>query len=310
MSRAGTLLARAALVLLACGLALSSPVRAFAQQEVIDAVGLMDFSGRPNFHVGSWVKYHTVGKSLLGHSDDYTTTLLIAGEEVAWGEPCVWIETWVDRGLQSSVTASLVSYAAFGDTMTNNHLGWFLRQSINGIDDAGNPDLTLATREENELKLRKVNWDQEPSQAALDTLGNETVTVPVGTYKTLKVSRTRAHGGTTDLPDSTIYYEQRIQEVYYRSREVPITSLVKMDMDDLQRGKSWAVGNFTRDSLKILERAQGSTTLVAMGRGDLLPKLVPPSLRKPIADRKLVEETMNQPMEPTMRTIRRGSSTR
>src|SRR5262249_57932592 len=59
MSRAGTLLARAALVLLACGVALSSASRALAQQEVIDAVGMMDFSGRPNFHVGSWVKYHT-----------------------------------------------------------------------------------------------------------------------------------------------------------------------------------------------------------------------------------------------------------
>src|SRR5262245_15136056 len=117
MSRAGTLLARAAFVLLACGLALSSPVRALAQDEIIDAVGLLDCSARSNFHVGSWVKYHTVGKRLLGRKDDYTTTLLVAGEEVAWGEPCVWIETWVERGSQSSVTASLISYAAFGDTM-------------------------------------------------------------------------------------------------------------------------------------------------------------------------------------------------
>lgn len=306
MSRAGSPLARAALVLAACVLAVLAPARARAQAEIIDAVGMVDFSTRPNFHVGSWVKYHTVGKSLLGHSDDYMTTLLVAGEEIAWGEPCFWIETWVDRGAQSGVTATLVSYAAFGDTMSSSHLGWFLRKSINGVDESGRPDMTLATREENELRLRKVNWDAEPGQAQLDTLGDETVTVPVGTYKTTKVVRSRGNGGTTDQPDSTIYYEQRIYETYYRNHEIPITGLVKMDIDDVQKGKSWAVGQFTRDSLKILERAQGTTTLVGMGRGDLIPKLVPERLRRPIADRKLVEATMDQPMEPTMRIMPRS----
>src|SRR5438132_3292297 len=276
MTRAGSLFARAAFLLAACLLVALGPARALAQDEVIDAVGLVDFSGRPNFHVGSWVKYHTVGKSLLGRSDDYTTTLLVAGEEVAWGEPCVWLETWVDRGAGSSVTASLVSYAAFGDTMTNNHLGWFLRKAISGLLPSGQPDLSLATREANELKLRKANWDAEPSQAHLDTLGSEPVTVPVGTFKALKVLRSRGHGGTVDQADSTIYYEQKVFETYYRNHEIPITGLIKIDMDDVQRGKSWAVGQFTRDSLRILERAQGSTTLVAMGRGALLPKLVPP----------------------------------
>jgi len=310
MTRAGSLFARAAFLLAACVLEALGPARALAQDEVIDAVGLIDFSGRPNFHVGSWVKYRTVGKSLLGHSDDYTTTLLIAGEEVAWGEPCVWLETWVDRGARSSVTASLVSYAAFGDTMTNNHLGWFLREGINGLTPSGQPDLTLTTRQENELKLRKVNWDAEPSQAHLDTLGSESVTVPVGTFKALKVLRSRGQGGTTEQADSTIYYEEKVFETYYRNHEIPITGLIKIDIDDVQRGKSWAVGHFTRDSLHILERAQGSTTLVAMGRGDLLPKLVPPKLRRPIADRKLIEAAMNQPMEPTMRVLRRGNSSR
>lgn len=305
MSRADSPLVRAALVLAACVLAALAPARARAQEQVIDAVGMVDFSARPSFHVGSWVKYHTVGKSLLGRSDDYTTTLLIAGEEIAWGEPCFWVETWVERGTENAVTATLVSYAAFGDTMTSNHLGWFLRKTINGVDPQGNVDMTLATREESELRLRKVNWDAEPERAHLDTLGREEVTLPVGTFKTTKVVRIRAHGGTTDQPDSTIYYEQRISETYYRTHEIPITGLVKVDIDDLQRGKSWAVGQFTRDSLKILERAQGTTTLVAMGRGDLLPKLVPERLRRPIADRKLVEETMDQPMEPTMRIMPR-----
>jgi hypothetical protein len=271
---------------------------------------MLDFSGPPNFHVGSWVKYHTVGKSLLGRSDDYTTTLLIAGEELAWGEPCVWLETWVDRARESTVTASLVSYAAFGDTMTNNHFGWFLRKSISGLDQDGKPELTLATREANELNLRKVNWDAEPSQVHTDTLGMETVTIPLGTYQTRKLLRSRGHGATVDQGDSSIYYEQKVYETQYRSREIPITSTVKIDLDDVQQGKSWLIGQFTRDSLKILERAQGSTTLVGMGRGDLRPKLVPAKFQKPIADRKLVQDVMNQPMEPTMRVIQRGNPTR
>lgn len=308
MSRAGSLFARAAALLAACFLVALGPARALAQDDVIDAVGLLDFSGPPKFHVGSWVKYRTVGKSLLGRSDDYTTTLLIAGEEIAWGEPCVWVETWVDRGGSTSETASLVSYSAFGDTMTTSHLGWFLRKSINGLDEAGRPEETVSSREANELKLRKVNWDNEPSQAHYDSLGSETVTIPLGTFKTLKVRRSRGAGETTEQGDSTVYYEQVVRETYYRSREIPITGLVKMDIDDVQRGKTWAVGHFSQDSLKILERAQGSSTLVAMGRGDLLPKLVPEKYRHPIADRKLVQETMDQPLEPTMRVIRRGDS--
>lgn len=310
MSRAGCLFARAAALLAVCLIVALGPARALAQDEVIDAVGMLDYSGPPKFHVGSWVKYRTVGKSLLGHSDDYTTTLLIAGEEIAWGEPCVWIETWVDRNGSSTQTASLISYAAFGDTMTTNHLGWFLRKSINGLDEAGRPEITVAGREASELKLRKANWDAEPFRTHYDTLGTETVTIPLGTFKTLKVSRARGMGQTSDseTADSTTYYEQKITEIYYRSREIPITGLVKMDIDDLQRGKTWAIGHFNKDSLRVLERAQGSSTLVAMGRGDLLPKLVPERYRHPIADRKLVQETMDQPMEPSMRVLPRGGS--
>lgn len=309
MSRAGCSLVRAAVLFLSCA-ALLAPARAFAQAEVIDAVGLLDFSGKPNFHVGSWVKYHTVGSSLRGHSDDYTTTLLIAGEEVAWGEPCVWVETWVERGSQSGVTATLVSYAAFGDTMTKGHLGWFLRKSINALDSKGNPQYSLSTREENELRLRRVNWEEEESKVHFDTLGTEKVTVPVGAFEARKIVRRRGRAITVDQGDSSVYYEQKVMETNYRTREIPITSLAKMDIDDLQRGKTWLIGKYTNDSLNVLERAQGTTTLVEMGRGNLHPKLVPVKYRRPIADRKLVEATMNQPQEAPTRIVRRRDQAR
>jgi hypothetical protein len=222
----------------------------------------------------------------------------------------VWIETWVERGSQSSATATLVSYAAFGDTMTRSRLGWFLRKSINGLDGNGEPAYSVASREESELRLRRANWDAEESQAHYDSLGAESVTIPLGTFKTTKVLRERGRAVTVDEGDSSIYYEQKIREISYMSRDVPITSLVKTDIDDAQRGKSWLIGKFTTDSLKILERAQGHTTLIGMGRGDVIPRLVPVKLRKPIADRKLIEAAMNQPMYPPTRILERGETLR
>src|SRR5262245_62923692 len=98
---------------------------------VIDGSGFVNYMQRPHFTIGEWVKYRTVGHSLRGFNDDYTVTIMVAGEEVFWGEPCVWLETWTQpAGGRLNATASLVSYAAFGDTMSDRHLLWFVRKTI------------------------------------------------------------------------------------------------------------------------------------------------------------------------------------
>jgi hypothetical protein len=308
MSRAVTVSAlRRLLAIAAVAACISSPVaRAEGIPDVIDGTSMLDYRDRPLFHVGSWVRYRTTGKSLSGRVTDYTTTILIAGEEVCWGDPSVWVETWVEKTAGTSATATLVSYSAFGDTMAYRHLAWFQRKSIDGIGEDGKINVTIPARASKELSLRKANWDTEDAGVVIDTLGTESVTIPLGTFKTTPVLHTRSSGGTFDQSDSTIYYQRKDRRTYFLSREIPITGLVKADIDDIQQGKSWAVGHFNRDSLTVLERATGSTMLVAQGRGDLIPKLVPPALRHPIPDRSLVERVLRQPMEPTVRVLRTG----
>jgi len=309
MSRAVTVSAlRRLLAITAVAACVLSPAAsADSAPDVIDGTGMLDYRDRPLFHVGSWVRYHTTGKSLQGHVTDYTTTILIAGEEVCWGDPSVWVETWLENAGGTSTTATLVSYSAFGDTMAYRHLGWFLRKSINGIGENGKLDLAMATRENKELQLRKVNWDSEDAGVVIDTLGTGPVTIPAGTFQATRVSHTSASGETVDQGDSTIYYQRKDRRTYFLSREIPITGIVKMEIDDIQQGKSWAVGRFNRDSLTVLEHAQGVSTLVAQGRGDLVPKLVPPAVRYPIADRSLVERALRQPNEPAVRVLHTGN---
>jgi hypothetical protein len=70
-----------------------------------------------------------------------------------------------------------------------------------------------------------------------------------------------------------------------------------METDDTQRGKTWLAGQFNRGPLNVLEQVLGTTTLVEQGIGGLTPRLLPESLRRPIADRKLVQQAWSLPPE-------------
>ena len=85
---------RAVLPLLVAATLLAIVRPARAQEPLIDAAGMLDYLRPPNFQIGTWVKYHVTSKSLRGYEDDYMVTVLAAGEEVFWGEPCFWLETW------------------------------------------------------------------------------------------------------------------------------------------------------------------------------------------------------------------------
>ena len=278
--------------------------------DVIDGTGWVDYSQRPNFQVGSWVKYRTKGSSLLGHQDDYTVTILIAGEEVWWGEPCFWIETWTEKEGRSLPTATLMSYSAFGDTMASRHVMWFIRKNIDGMNAKGAPDVVLYSRDPSEFKLRKANWDEENAKTAprFDTLGTASVTVPAGEFETTKIQRFRGLMETAERGDSTVYYWRSYYEYYYRTPRIPITRMAKLEVDDRQEGRTWRVGQSDKSPLNMLERSQDSTVLVEQGTGGLTPKLVPEGSRKAITSRKLVEQAYSMPMEPPVRTVPRGSN--
>jgi len=270
---------------------------------MVDGIGMIDYGGRPNFKIGSWVKYRTASNSLKGASDDYTVTIQIAGEQVLWGEPCVWVESWTSRpGDRERATASLVSYAAFQDTMPFWHIEWFMRLIINDVDEKGRPDYRMVSRENAEFGMRKVNWDAEyKDRARVDTLGSEKVTIDLGTFDATKVVRRTGWAQTQDQGDSTYYYRRNGFETYYVSRQIPITSIVKIDIEDIQQSKTWKAGAFSEDSLLTLERGLGTTMLVGYGDSGLKPRLVPEAVRRPIANRKLVEEFVNLPAETAVK---------
>jgi len=274
---------------------------------VIDGSGFVNYMQRPHFTIGEWVKYRTAGHSLRGFNDDYTVTIMVAGEEVFWGEPCVWLETWTQpAGGRLNATASLVSYAAFGDTMSDRHLMWFVRKTINGVTSEGNADISLVTRGGKELKMRAANWANDENPVTTDSLGADTTSVPGGHFDVKKVKREFKHAETAEQGDSTMYYDRRTTRIFYYTPKVPITNLAKLTIDDEQRGKTWLVGKFNKNPYNTLERAQGTTELLSVGKGGLTPLLVPAAQRRSI-DRKLIDEALSMPQSAPVVTVPRRS---
>jgi hypothetical protein len=290
----------------------SVPLGSFAARvekrpDIIDGAGMVNYMQRPNFTVGSWVKYHSVSSSERGFKDDYTVTILIGGEEVWWGEPCFWVETRTEKvGERERYTASLVSYAAFGDTMADDHLLWFIRKTINGLKMDGSPDVALYTRGKNEIQARRAVWAKDDNAPKLDSLGNESVKVPAGSFETFKVRRQYVNAETAEQGDSTVYYERRLDRTFFMTPKVPFTNLAQVTVDDVQKGKTWMAGKFDKGALNILERAQGTTVLTEYGTTGLKAVLVPVGSRRPI-DRKVIEATLAEYAHGTPDTGRHPS---
>jgi hypothetical protein len=256
-----------------------------AQLRQVDAVALLDFQRKPDFKIGTWVKYRVQSHTLQGYEDDYTITILVAGEEVFWGDPGFWLETWVEGKKEPpQYTATLMSYSAFGDSMAALKPLWFTRKTIDAIDAEGNPEETVARRISTELKLRAANYeaDRKLIWSYRDTLGFDTTTVPAGRFRALKVRQTRPVAQTVDQGDSTIYYEHREVRTFYYTDQIPLTSFARVDIDDIQQGKSWMIGKSADRPLNLLERAQGASVVVGYGTSGLSAQIVPEAYRHPI----------------------------
>src|SRR5262249_29444747 len=101
----------AAIAVAAAFATLDTPSMHAEGRMVINGIGLVDYAHKPTFKVGDWVRYRMLSHSELGESDDYTLTLLIAGEEDFWGDPGFWLETWAELSTgQPSIRAALMSY--------------------------------------------------------------------------------------------------------------------------------------------------------------------------------------------------------
>ena len=276
------------LALAACALSLCRPAPGRAQgtaPDIINAIGLIDFGVKPTFKVGDWVRYHMSAKSVRGVIDDYTVTVLIGGEEHWWGEDCFWIETWTSLPASGSQSvASLMSYDVFGDSLALKHMQLYVRKIINSTDSQGLPEQTVYKRPVTLLKMRETPASQ--FRVLVDTLGTETVTVPKGAYECTKLRFTQGRSTTGAKGDSTDYSELREVRTTFLSLIVPITHIVREDIEQTFTRKAWKVGHSAEATPMVtLDGTQGSAQLVDFGSG-LHAALVPENLRMSIAEQR------------------------
>lgn len=270
------------LVALFTGAAHAAPVQ-------INGIGLVDYANKPDFKVGDWLRYRMTGRSEMGVEEDYTITLLVAGEYDFWGDPGFWLETWKDvPGQPLEVLASLVSYDAFKDTSAVQRLQFYTRVSINTLNQDGEPRLEINKPAASTLKTRREV--KNPVRWTRDTLGTDTCSTPVGDYKTLKVLLKQGTGATQSVGDSSVYQEVRENRTSHFSLQIPLTHLVREDVESSAARKAWLIGRSgDATPLTTRDRALGTARLIGMGRGGLEARMVPVEYRATIAEQRARE---------------------
>jgi hypothetical protein len=273
---------RAVLVLLALAL-LPSGARAYKPNGPVDAVGMLDYTLGPRFKVGDWVRYHTKGESAQGFKTDYSVTILIAGEERWWGEDCFWVETRTKypSGGNIEVTASLISYSIFEDSLPNKHFQRYIRKLTEGVDANGLLVQQPFQRAPSEMVNRGYG-EYEPPRT-YDTLGVEPVTVPAGAIKAMHTREHYKENVTKQYGDTTVYFELAENHDYWKSKDVILTGLVRLDQDNTQRRRAWMIGESKDAPLQIVEHSTGSTVLEERGSG-LRSTYLPAGVTRPLRE--------------------------
>jgi hypothetical protein len=220
--------------------------------------------------------------------------VLIAGEEDFWGDPGFWIETWVDMpGAPPQTSAALVSYDIFSDSVATQRLLLYTRKLISMVNDDGSPKIDVNKPAAGTVRARREVMN--PASFDLDTLGTDTVQTTKGVFKALKVLMKQGKGATQSVGDSSIYTEVRENRTSFYVLDVPITHLVREDIESINARKSWPIGR-SGDALPltIRDRGLGSARMVDFGHNGT-PRLVPERLRHTIAEQVAAENAAAKP---------------
>lgn len=264
--------------------ALPRPALAVEKLDPVDAIAMIDYKRGAHFKVGDWVRYQTKGTSYQGYKTDYAVTILIAGEELWWGEKCFWVETQNSFSGQSpEVTASLVSYAIFEDSLPNLRFNRYVRKFVEGVDESGKYIQQPFRRAPTEISNRAFTEHNPPHQ--VDSLGVGRVEVPKGVFDALRVRRTYRIVETTQEGDSTVYFEMVQAHTYAWSQQVPITHLVSIEQDNVQKRRVWMIGESGNAPLNIVEHVAGGTRLVDFGSG-MKSISVPERFQRPLSEQQ------------------------
>jgi len=270
--------------------AFALPARAQPPNTQIDAIGVLDYLHGPgSIKVGSWVKYHVTARSELGVTDDYTVTLLIAGEEHWWGEDCFWVETWTKPASGPLMAAAtLMSYAIFDDSLAVPHTQLYMRKTIAGQKEDGSPLEQLYRRGNASVKSRTPITDRLARK--VDSLGTEVVKTPKGDFSCRKVRSEQAVGTSAQSADSSQYTETREIHVLYWTPDVPITHTAREEMEMSNARRTWLTGRSKESGpLRLVDRSRGTVELVDFGTGGLKPLLIPAAVQKSLAEQRAAQ---------------------
>ena len=271
-----------------CAAALLPTAPTVAAVKQVNGIGLIDYRRKPDFKVGDWVRYRITGTNTTGARDDYLVTVIIAGEECFWGEDGFWVETWTEpRGEPPQGTATLMSYSIFDDSLPVQRMQLYQRKAINEADEHGIPVQVVLRRSPASLKLR-TPFDSE-IRMDVDTLGPDTVLVPRGAFQVTKVRARQGKSTTRDVGDSTDYTEVWDTRVDYITHKVPITSLVREEIESSFQRRKWQIGRSAdAPPMRYLDRSIGEALLVDFGAG-MKSQILPESMQKSLKGRKSAE---------------------
>ena len=283
MSRSRVLSASLAILLSALA------ARSATAQEatLLDAIATLDYAhGRSIVQVGSWVKYHMTASSEKGVTDDYTVTVMIAGEEEWWGEDCFWVETTTQRGQEPQETAAtLMSTAVFDDSQAVRNVLVYQRKRISEVDEHGQPSQQTMRRGDSAIKSRT---PPDPGLTLLvDTLGTDTLKTAQGDFVCLKVRAEQGFGSTAQSADSSQRTETRDVRVTYMTPRIPVTGRAREEIDYTISRRTWLTGRSQESGpLRVMDRSKAVLELVAFGTRGLEAKYVPADLRRSLAEQR------------------------
>jgi hypothetical protein len=274
------------LVLIPSSLAIGAPTPPARPHPtpIMNAIGLIDYTKKPTFKVGDWVRYHVTGANDKGDDADYTVTILIAGEERFWGEEGFWVETRTQsKGADAPLAiATLMSYAVFQDTLALPRMKLFMRKTITDVAEDGTPQEDVTRRPPLTLKNRKP--PSEHTAWSVDTLDADTVRTPSGEYACRKIRMEEGVAATADYGDSSSRTEVRDTRTEYYTLKVPITHLAREHIENSVRRKSWLIGHSKdAEELRLVGLSAGDARLVDFGTG-LVSGIIPERFRRSLRE--------------------------
>jgi hypothetical protein len=297
------------LVSVVAALLLASTARlAHAQASArLEAIGAPEYTyGRSNFRVGSWVSYHVKNSADSSVVDDYTVTLLVAGEEELWGEECFWLETWTQRGTKPvEATATLLSSSIFDDSLPTQNVLLYQRKSIPGyLDDQGKLVQQLLGVEQTAIKSRAPLSQLRPTR--VDTLGTDTLKTAQGSLGCLRVLTEEVTTSIARSADSTQYLEVRDERVACLTPLIPVTGKAHEETESSVSRRAWLTGQSQELApWKPVLHSKSVVELVSYGTAGLEARLIPEEFRRSLAEQRAGPPTRSKTPQPKPRPVLR-----